>query len=114
MPPHRLIRSANVSASRVAPDPSAPCGTSTATVTGWSCNRGSFGATEANRFSDGAQKVSGPLNGDSSGGGGECACVGGGVGGVVAATTRGATTNPITNSATKSSAPPRRPIPTIM
>ena len=77
-------------------------------------NRGSFGVTEVKRFSDGAQKVSGPLNGDSSGGGGECACVGGGVGGVVAAPTRGTTTNPTTNSATKSSAPPRRPIPTIM
>ena len=32
--------------------------------------------------------MSGPLNGDSSGGGGEYACVGGGVGGVVVARPR--------------------------
>ena len=37
-----------------------------ATVTGWSRNPGSFGPTEAKWFSDGTQKLSGSLNGDSS------------------------------------------------
>ena len=60
MPPHRLIRSANVWAWVVAPGKSAPGGTSMATVTGWSRNPGSFGPTEVKRFSDGAQKCVGP------------------------------------------------------
>jgi hypothetical protein len=84
------------------------------TVTGFAFKLGSFGATEAKWFWDGTQNSSGELKGDSSAGGGAYAGVGDEVGAGRVFRARGTCPNMTTMSGTRSSAPPRRPIPTIM